>query len=80
MLRPDKWGFQFFSLVLTFFSPPMLWGRKSRLSEQENGLVPVARASGCPALDVWLVPRLGSIGGAGFKKKSLLLSSLRPKA
>ena len=28
MLRPDRWGLQFYFLVLTFLSPPMLWGVK----------------------------------------------------
>ena len=49
----------------------MRWGVKYLLSEQEFELILVAGASGFPALDVWLMPRLGSIGEAGFEKITL---------
>ena len=68
----------FFSLVFDVPKPPMLRGCKSLLSEQENEYVPVARASGFPALDIWLMPQLGSIGEADFKTN--FAPFLRPKA
>ena len=70
VFRPDKQGLQFYSFVLTFLSPPMLWGVKGSSFRAGKWIssCPVAEASGFPALDVWLVPRLGSIGEAGFEK------------
>ena len=66
MLPPDGRGLSI-SLGLTFTSPPGdCWRVRSPSLRAQNGLVPVAEASGFPAVDVWMVSRLDSIEEVDF--------------
>ena len=67
MLQPDGRGLHSFSLVDAPSTSDAPGSERVFSPSTENGLVPVAGATGFPAVDVWLVPRLDSVEEADLE-------------